>query len=95
MKIVYASDLHLEFNGWNKKTCRQTRDWEPGDVLVLAGDTIPVPYLLPHRTDSNARKKQASMKRLLDQLSPLYEKILMVGGNHEHYGYAMAKLIQR
>lgn len=85
MKIVYASDLHIEINGWDK-TLSASRGWEPGDVLLLAGDTVAAPYLKPHRTDNRARKIQAATRRCMNQLSKLYQKILMIGGNHEHYG---------
>ena len=86
LKIVYVSDLHLEINGWNKDS-GTAKGFEPGDVLVLAGDIIPAAYILPHRTDPEARKKKSSVKRFAKQIFPQYRKVIMIMGNHEHYHY--------
>lgn len=86
MKVVYASDLHIEINGWNKDS-GMSKSFEPGDVLVLAGDIVPAAYILPHRTDKEARKIKAAVKRFGDQVFSQYRKVIIVMGNHEHYHY--------
>lgn len=73
MKIAYASDLHLEFNGVDL-----IKPDPPVDVLVLAGD-IFVAYLI--------KKKKSCIKfnDFIDKISQEYENIIMIAGNHEHY----------
>ncbi|MDY0104098.1 MAG: metallophosphoesterase [Lentimicrobium sp.] len=77
MKIQYASDLHLEFEHNSKhlanyplKVC--------GEVLVLAGDIIPLQDVhLNHA--------------FFSFVSTHYEKVFWVPGNHEFYHNDMAE----
>jgi predicted MPP superfamily phosphohydrolase len=86
LKIVYASDLHIEINGWNKDS-GMSKSFEPGDVLILAGDTVPASYILDYRTDKEARKIKAACIRFANQVFKQYRKVIMIMGNHEHYHY--------
>lgn len=79
-KVRLFSDLHLEFMG---------PEFNPGsgDVLVLAGDIL---------TARNLNRDEASPKRqryleFLDKCSKGYEHVIYVAGNHEHYGYDIAR----
>jgi len=71
MKIQYCSDLHLEFeknNDYFKKHKLKT----VGDVLILAGDIIPM--------------IQESMNNdFFNYISDHYEMAFWIPGNHEYY----------
>lgn len=78
MKVAYCSDLHLEF--YNKLADfglpkEMLSNSGRADVLVLAGDIID--------TVCAKRRKFAA---LMAKLALAYPRILVVMGNHEHYG---------
>lgn len=82
MKFHIVSDIHLEFN--HQKNFEFT---EGADVLLVAGDTIPVKYLQEHRTDHDALYIQGKFRELLQKMADNYDKVYFVMGNHEHYGF--------
>ncbi len=81
MKIVYVSDLHFEINGLRNGSC----NFEPGDILVLAGDISSANYLHPNRKDPNARSVKKAWNHLKQEVFPDYEQVYKVFGNHTHY----------
>jgi len=81
MQVNYVSDLHIEINGRG----RLDQKWAPADVLVLAGDTLSVPYLHPQRNDSEARSVKKTWEYLKKNIFPQYKKIFLIMGNHDHY----------
>lgn len=80
MKIVAVSDLHLETRD---KIPEDFLNWsDKNDVLILAGD-IGNPY-------------ESITKEFLSIMSPFFEKVFYVSGNHEYYsGYEMHKCDER
>lgn len=71
MKIQIVSDLHLEFP--------ENREWldlnpliPKGDVLLIAGDTVP-----------DKRKKKA--RKFYEKISGDFPFIISTMGNHEFY----------
>jgi Icc-related predicted phosphoesterase len=77
MKVYYASDLHLE------KMHLQNPNIT-GEVLVLAGDIIPIALINPQ----NPRYKDKvadNVKCLFTQLCNQFKHIVYVAGNHELY----------
>lgn len=76
MKIQYCSDLHLEF-AVNKRFL-ELHPIEPvGEVLILAGDILPL----------ELHKKQTDF---IDFISDNFEMVYWIPGNHEYYGYDLA-----
>jgi predicted phosphodiesterase len=72
MKIQIASDLHLEFlQPEQEKSLYQTFKGE-ADVLVLAGDIVPVKYM-------------DQLRDVFGRFCELYEDVVYVPGNHEFY----------
>lgn len=82
MKFDYASDLHLEINGH-----REDVEWG-GDVLILAGDTVPVAYLQEHRTDKDAKRTQKAVQLFKEKVCSKYRYVIDVMGNHSHYHWS-------
>ena len=80
MKADLYSDIHLEFMG---------PEFMPnsGNILFLAGDIM---------TARNLNKDESSPKRqryreFLIRCSRNYDHVFYVAGNHEHYGYDIAR----
>ena len=73
MKVQYASDLHLEFYD-NAVFIAGTPFQAVGDVLLLAGDTLPLKEFDTYKGH-----------RFFDWCADNYEKTLLVPGNHEYY----------
>ena len=76
MKFHLLSDLHLEF-------C--DIELPGGDVLLLAGDITVAEYLVPRRTDKEAKKLKERSEQFFFKECAKYKKVLYVMGNHEHY----------
>lgn len=72
MTLHYASDLHLERIDNQNWLQRQPLSC-PSDVLVLAGDVMPISQLHQHQDFVHAWGDR-------------YQQVLWVPGNHEHYG---------
>ena len=73
MVVHFASDLHLEMGPIDPSTVPK------GDLLLLAGDIF-----LPWHEDRD--KISRNFKDFFDTCSENFDKVLMVAGNHEHYG---------
>lgn len=82
MKLVYGSDLHLEFDSGNYLPVPQATD---AKVLILAGDIVNTPILRQgHLTNPTIIEKFQAMN---DQFARVY----VIMGNHEHYDGDYAK----
>jgi len=79
MKVQYASDLHIEFYD-NSVFLARGPFKVAGDVLVLAGDTLPL-------WEFDSYKKH----RFFDWCADNYRETLLVPGNHEYYRDDIAK----
>jgi Icc-related predicted phosphoesterase len=90
MKINVISDLHLDFTDLTLPG---------GDVLILSGDICearrlkqdmynPDIVLLPHE---NPLKRPDRYARFFNEECAKYREVVMVMGNHEHYGFQFQK----
>ena len=77
MKIQYCSDLHLEFIK-NTSFLHSNRLVPLADILVLAGDIIPL-------------WKNLNNEKYFDFLSKSFKKVYWVPGNHEYYNIDISK----
>src|SRR5687768_4942020 len=76
MKIQYCSDLHLEFP--RNKIYLEQHPLEPvGEVLILAGDILPL----------GLHKKQSEF---IDLIADRFEMVYWIPGNHEYYAHDLA-----
>ena len=85
LKIDFCSDLHMEINTglFPKSIMHDT----PGDILILAGDTLTYRHFNLNRTDSESRAMRKRFKILLEDHFADYKHIIMIPGNHEYYGH--------
>lgn len=94
MKIAYCSDLHLEFGDFP-----DISNAAPADVLILAGDCFISDDLSRHPaldsrpvTGTSGRLTRAlAYAEFLSQCTAKFSRVLMVAGNHEHYGNRLCK----
>jgi predicted phosphohydrolase len=77
MTIQYASDLHLEFIR-NEKFVKANPLQKQGNILLLAGDIVPFAVMDKH-------------KGFFNYISDNFVKTYWVPGNHEYYGFDIAK----
>lgn len=77
MKIAYCSDLHLEFKPLELPIV-------DADVLVLAGDIVPLKFILCASHD----EKYQYVCDFFDHITQ-YRNVIWVMGNHEYYGCNM------
>ncbi len=73
MRIQYASDLHLEFYD-NSMFLARGPFKVAGDILVLAGDTLPLNEFESYRRH-----------RFFDWCAANFRETFLVPGNHEYY----------
>jgi Icc-related predicted phosphoesterase len=79
MRCHYMSDLHLEAQDFQHKL-------PGGDVLIIAGDLCHAVALDPARTDPYSVKQRDRVLRLVEAATRTFAHVLVVAGNHEHYG---------
>lgn len=87
MKISYMSDLHFEFRAVLPDQAEARLPG--GDVLVLAGDIIPVKKWL---RDQNEKPDKHPFHSFLQVAANKYRKIYAIAGNHEYYGVQLNEL---
>jgi predicted MPP superfamily phosphohydrolase len=82
IKVRYVSDLHFEIPGNNfvPEWIKGSRD----EILVVAGDTLPVRYALHHPLMSEL------LKAFIWQCSG-FAKVIFILGNHDHYHWELAQ----
>jgi hypothetical protein len=78
MNFQYASDLHLEFTQ-NKKVILKKPLLPAAEILILAGDILPISDLTQHQD-------------FLNYLSDNFKMTYWLTGNHEFYGSDMATM---
>ena len=78
MKVQYASDLHLEFYD-NSVFMARNPFKAVGDVLVLAGDNLPLKEWKTYR-----------QHRFFDWCAEHFRETLLIPGNHEFFGSDIA-----
>ena len=89
MKLVVASDLHLEFGDFSVNLI----DAPEADVLVLAGDIVRAFELeyftkIPNRDLTKTGIENAKRYfSVIKKCCQLYKHVIFVIGNHEHYFY--------
>ena len=73
-KFAYASDIHLEFG-------KPDFTLPDADVLILAGDIVPVIDL-----ESSKTLIGTYALHFFKEVSAKYNKVIWCPGNHEYYG---------
>lgn len=79
MKVQYASDLHLEFYD-NSVFIAHNPFKAVGDVLVLAGDTLPLKEFDSYK-----------QHRFFDWCADNFRQTFLIPGNHEYYNEDISK----
>jgi Icc-related predicted phosphoesterase len=93
MKLVVASDLHLEFGDFSANLI----DAPEADVLVLAGDIVRAFELeyftkIPnHNLTKTGVENAKRYSSFIKKCCQLYKHVTFVIGNHEHYFYQFDK----
>lgn len=78
MKIALVSDLHLEFAPIKLPPTE-------AEILLLAGDIVPIAYLSEDRTDAESRKVQRRVEHFIAESLSQYKQVFHIMGNHEYY----------
>lgn len=89
LRVGYVSDIHVEFGG----TRQPNEHWtEGGDVLIVAGDFLPARLArdLSDQFISTKRfnSQRENVDRYINEVFSQYDEVLIIAGNHEHYGSA-------
>lgn len=77
LKFTVVSDLHLEY--------APIKLPKVADVLLLAGDIVPIAYLAANRTDKHSRRIKGWTDKFVSETLSQYERVVHIMGNHEHY----------
>ncbi len=79
-KMIYVSDLHLEFYKKMKKLLNYIKfsEWPKADILILAGDIVNI--------KSANRSLREKFTKLLQLFKEKYKFVIYIAGNHEYYG---------
>ena len=78
MKIALVSDLHLEFAPVKLPPTE-------AEILLLAGDIVPIASLAERRTDADGRKVQKRVDAFIAESLSQYKQVFHILGNHEYY----------
>lgn len=78
MKFALVSDLHLEF-------APVTLPKTDADILLLAGDIVPIAYLAEYRTDKEATRIKDRVAQFIEESLNQYAHVFHIMGNHEFY----------
>lgn len=78
MKIALVSDLHLEFAPIKLPPTE-------AEILLLAGDIVPIAYLSEQRTDAGGRAVQKRTEAFIAESLSQYKHVFHIMGNHEYY----------
>lgn len=79
MRCHYLSDLHLESEVFRW-------DLPRGDCLIIAGDLCHATCFNPARKDKYHLDQRDRVLRFADHACEKFRHVLLVLGNHEHYG---------
>jgi Icc-related predicted phosphoesterase len=77
-KIVFGSDIHLEFGDLDRSNEHNA------DILILAGD-IATPHYWRMNHDGTVRAMREKQVGFFRRMSERFPQILYIPGNHEHY----------
>lgn len=80
MKVVFASDIHLEVNGYHP--CLEKAE---GDILILAGDIHAISNLRKSTRFSNPGKAKRLFDKLYNNVLSKFKHVYWIPGNHEYY----------
>jgi Icc-related predicted phosphoesterase len=91
-KVRLYSDLHLEF--YHPAQYFAPIRSNPGncDVLVLAGDIINA---VDYSKGKGSKQAREAYDNFFADAVRNYDKVLMVMGNHEHYGYNISRSLEK
>lgn len=78
--VSICSDIHLEFGDITLPG---------GDILLLAGDTLVASSLREVASDAASRAQKKRYIRFCKEELSKYQRVLAIGGNHEHYGHPL------
>jgi len=86
MKIAICSDVHLEFGQLNLENT------ENAEVLILSGDICTACDLFPNSGDTFVGSAKSNRYHdFFSMCSGLFDHVIYVAGNHEHYHGDFAK----
>ena len=77
MDVNLISDIHLNFADLTLPG---------GDVLILAGDAMEAGHLRKADNDKKNTFLADRYRRFINEELIKYRKVIMIAGNHEHYG---------
>ena len=85
-KMIYISDLHLEFYKKLNHLLNYVKfdEWSNADILILAGDIMNIV--------SEDRSLKNRFTKLIKLFKQKYKFVMCVTGNHEYYGCKKANI---
>lgn len=86
MDVNLISDIHLNFADLTLPG---------GDVLILAGDAMEAGHLRKADNDKKNTFLADRYRRFINEELIKYRKVIMIAGNHEHYGNQYEDTIPR
>ena len=87
MRCHYLSDLHLETQDFTWRLPH-------GDILIVAGDLGNASCLAPARLDLYSVRQRDRIRRFADAAVANFAHVLLVAGNHDHYGQTLDETIE-
>lgn len=79
MRCHFMSDLHLEAQDFPWRMPR-------GELLVVAGDLCNACAFEAKPADLYMERQRDRVRRFADEAARRFSRVVMVAGNHEHYG---------